>query len=256
MPVLLDYEQDIAFLTLSRPEALNALNRQTLQEISTALDEVAQSKARALVLLGAHDKAFCAGADITELLDSDARHNHELARFGQLTFAKLDGLCIPSVAVIHGYAFGGGLELAMACMFRVATPQARLGLPEVKLGLIPGYGGTQRLPRLVGESRALEIIMSGRTIEATEAERIGLVNRVVASDHPRSIGAAFVRPFIGYSLCALRYGSEAVRRGSSLSLLDGLCFEADMFALAFESADAKEGIRAFLDKRPAAFIDR
>ncbi len=163
--------------------------------------------------------------------------------------ASLDRLPIPSIAVIHGYAFGGGLELALACTFRLATPRAKMGLPEIKLGLIPGYGGTQRLPRLVGEARALDIILSGRTVDAAEAERIGLVNRIVDGDDPAAIGRDYARQFTGYSLCASLFARLAV------PLADGLRIESDLSTLAYQTADAREGMQAFVEKRPPIFKD-
>ncbi len=173
---------ELALVTLDRPEVLNALNFELLRDLDAALDQVAGGDARALFVTGAGDRAFCAGADIKELMGRSLRAQREGAAFGQAIFAKLDALPMPSMALINGYAFGGGLELALACTLRLAARSARLGLPEIKLGLIPGYGGTQRLPRLIGEARGLEIILTGRTVEAEEAERIGLVNRVVDGD--------------------------------------------------------------------------
>jgi enoyl-CoA hydratase len=159
------------------------------------------------------------------------------------------------VAVIHGYAFGGGLELALACTFRVATDRARMGLPEVKLGLIPGYGGTQRLPRLVGEGRALDMILSGRTVAADEAERIGLVNRLDNEGSPLEIGKRFLEPYLKHSLCALYFAREAVQRGGRVALDDGLRIERDLSTLAYRSQDAAEGLSAFVEKRPPTFKD-
>ena len=161
---------------------------------------------------------------------------------------------IPSIALINGYAFGGGLELALACTFRIATPTARLGLPEIKLALIPGYGGTQRLPRLIGEARALEMILTGRAVMADEAERFGLVNRVVGGDLLEA-GKNFAREMTGYSLPALRFARDAVRRGLATSLREGLRIEADLNTLAFQTADATEGTTAFLEKRKPLFRD-
>jgi enoyl-CoA hydratase len=161
MAIELGRREEFAILTLNRPDALNALSFGLISEIGTALDEVATWDVRALLVTGAGEKAFCAGADIKELQGRDLGAQKRDAELGQRTFARLDTFPVPSVAVINGYAFGGGLELAMACTFRLATPAAKMGLPEIKLGLIPGYGGTQRLPRLVGEARALEIIMTG-----------------------------------------------------------------------------------------------
>src|ERR1043165_8782275 len=170
---------ELALITLDRPEALNALSFALLQDLSRQLDSIAASNARALLVIGAGDRAFSAGADIKELMGRTLVDVRAGAILGQSVLAKLDHLRMPSIALINGYAFGGGLELALACTFRIAVPSAKLGFPEVNPGLIPGHGGTQRLPRLVGEARATELILTGRTVEADEAERIGLVNRVV-----------------------------------------------------------------------------
>jgi enoyl-CoA hydratase len=178
MTVLLEFDGEFAHITLNRPQVLNALSFSVLKELSGVLVKVAESDARALVFTGAGDKAFCAGADIPELMNRPLMDELQGAAMGQAVFNQIADLKIPSVAVITGYAFGGGLELALSCTFRVATDRARMGLPEVKLSLIPGYGGTQRLPRLVGEGRALDMIMSGRTVAAEEGERMGLVNRI------------------------------------------------------------------------------
>jgi enoyl-CoA hydratase len=174
---------------------------------------------------------------------------------GQNTFAKLDSLAIPSVAVINGYALGGGLELATACTLRVATANARLGVPEIKLGLIPGYGGTQRLPRLVGQGRALDMVMTGRMVGAEEALAMGLINRIV--EPPAVDGAiAYAKDFAGFSLPVLRYGREAVMRADQTALSEGLLIERDLNTLAFQGEDATEGATAFLEKRAPLFQDK
>src|SRR5437667_6096609 len=178
MAIHLTRISELAVVTLDRPEVLNALNFEMLRDLGAAFDQVADGDARALLVTGAGGRAFCAGADIKELMGRSLLEARQGAAFGQAVFVKLDILTIPSIALVNGYAFGGGLELALACTFRLATPGAKLGLPEIKLGLIPGYGGTQRLPRLIGEARALEKILTGRTLEAEEAARIGLVNRI------------------------------------------------------------------------------
>ena len=179
MTVHLARREAVAILTLDRQEALNELSFAMLREIGETIDQVAKSDARALIVTGAGAKAFCAGADIKQLRGRSLLEQKRGAELGQGVFAKLDALPMPSIAVINGHAFGSGLELAMACTFRLAARHAKMGLPEVKLGLIPGYGGTQRLPRLVGEARALEIIMTGRSVDADEASRIGLVHRLI-----------------------------------------------------------------------------
>ncbi|CAG2160711.1 enoyl-CoA hydratase/isomerase family protein [Cupriavidus numazuensis] len=255
MSIDIKFDGPYAILTLNRPEARNALQFAMIEAMSYTLDQVARSGARALIVTGAGPKSFCAGADITELMDRSLMAQRQGAQLGQRTFDKLAKLPIPSVAVIHGYAFGGGLELAMACTFRIATVHCRMGLPEIKLGLIPGYGGTQRLPRLIGEARALEMVMSGRTVEAIEAERWGLVNRVVADGDPVELGKTFLSEFIGYSRCASQFARNAVVRGMETTLDAGLEIEADLSTLAYQTADAAEGMRAFLDKRTPEFKD-
>jgi enoyl-CoA hydratase len=177
------------------------------------------------------------------------------AELGQRIFAQLDTLPVPSIAAINGFALGGGCELALACSFRLAAPRARFGLPEIKLGLIPGYGGTQRLPRLVGESRALEIILTGRMVDAEEALAIGLVNRVIEGDLLEG-AIAFAGQFTSYGLLAGRCAREAVRRGMDNTLAQGLQIEADLSTLAYQTADADEGMAAFVSKRPPEFQDR
>ena len=255
MPVELTRVEEFALITLNRPEALNALSFEIVREIGAAIDEAEASDARALLFTGAGEKAFCAGADISELMGRTIIEEKAGAERGQATFAKLDRLAIPSVAVINGYALGGGLELALACTFRIATPNARLGLPEIKLGLIPGYGGTQRLPRLVGEGRAMDMVMTGRMVDAEEALQIGLINRVVEGD-PVQAGVAYAREFSGFGLPALRLAREAVQRAATTTLTEGLRVEADLNTLSFRTEDAQEGTSAFLEKRKPAFKDR
>jgi len=257
MAIELARRDEFAVLTLNRPQALNALSFALIRDIDAALDEVAGwPDVRALLVIGAGDKAFCAGADIKELMGRDlARQKRDTERV-QRTFAKLDVLPVPSVAVINGYAFGGGLELAMACTFRLATPNAKMGQPEIKLGLIPGYGGTQRLPRLIGEARALELIMTGRTVGAEEAARIGLVNRLIEVSDPLAEAMAFAREFTGFSLPVLGFAREAVTRALDVPIGEGLRIEADLSTLAFQSEDSIEGATAFVEKRKPAFKDR
>jgi enoyl-CoA hydratase len=255
MAIHLTRTDDLALLTLDRTAVLNALNFELLRDLGVALDQVASGDGRALLVTGAGDRAFCAGADINELMGRSLRAQREGAAFGRSVFTKLDTLPIPSIALINGYAFGGGLELALACTFRLAARVATLGLPEIKLGLIPGYGGTQRLPRMIGEARALEMILTGRTVEAEEAERIGLVNRGVEGDLIEA-GKRFAREMTGYSLSAMRLARDAVHRGLAFPLKEGLEIEADLNTLAFQSADAVEGMMAFLDKRKPVFRDR
>jgi len=255
MPVELTRKDEFAVLTLNRPEALNALSFSIVAEIGEAIDEAAASDARALIVTGAGDRAFSAGADIKELMGRTLADQKAAAMRGQRTFARLDSIPMPSIALINGYAFGGGLELALACTFRLGTPNAKVGLPEIKLGLIPGYGGTIRLPRLIGEGRALELVMTGRTVEAEEAERIGLVNRLVEGD-PMEGAIAFAREFSGFSLPVLGLARESVMRALDVPVLEGLKIEADLNTLAFQTEDSLEGMNAFIDKRKPEFKDR
>jgi enoyl-CoA hydratase len=252
MAIHLTRTDELALVTLDRPEVLNALNFDLLRDLDAALDQVAASDARSLLITGTGDRAFCAGADVRELMGRSLEETRWGAAFGQAVFAKLDTLPIPSIALINGYAFGGGLELALACTFRLAARTARLGLPEIKLGLIPGYGGTQRLPRLIGEARALEMILTGRAVAAEEALQIGLVNRLADGDLIEA-GKSFAHEMAGYSLPALSFARDAVRRGLGRSLREGLEIEADLNTLAFQTADAVEGMTAFLEKRKPVF---
>jgi enoyl-CoA hydratase len=254
MSVELTTREECAVLTLNRPEALNALSTGILRRLGEAFDEVAKSTARALIITGAGTKAFCAGADIKEFRNQTMLEAKVRTELGQATFAKLDRLPIASIAVINGYAFGGGLELALAASFRLAMPNAKLGQPEIKLGTIPGYGGTQRLPRLVGEARALELILTGRTVDAVEAERIGLVNRLVDGDAVTA-GLSFARQFTQYSLPGLAFARAAVQRALDLPIHEGLRVEADLSTLSFQTRDAAEGAAAFEQKRQARFVD-
>ncbi len=255
MSIVLDQEGPLAVLTLDRQEALNALSFDILRELGDCFDEVAVMQGvRALLVTGAGDRAFCAGADIKELRQRSLVEQKRGSELGQSVFAKLDSLPVASIALVNGFAFGGGMELALACTLRVASPGARFGLPEIKLGLVPGYGGTQRLSRLVGEARALDIIMTGRTVGAEEALAIGLVNRVTEGELLAE-GRAYADEFIGYSLPVLEFTRRAVQRGGDLSLRDGLALEADLSTLAYQTRDAEEGMAAFEEKRPAGFKD-
>ncbi|MBT6096198.1 MAG: enoyl-CoA hydratase [Rhodospirillaceae bacterium] len=258
MAVDLAFDDEFCVITLNRPEALNALNADVITKLGEAFETAAASDARCVIITGAGDKAFCAGADIKELTANSTLQHKQMLQRGQRTLSRLADLPIPSIAAINGYAFGGGLETALACTFRLATPNAKVGLPEVKLGMVPGYGGTQRLPRIVGETRALEIIMSGRTVGAEEALDIGLVSQIVEDDVPGGIveGAkAFARNFTGYGLPILKMLRDAVMRAGDLPLHEGLAAEADLGALSFATEDGKEGIAAFVEKRAAVIKD-
>lgn len=253
MTATLKFQDKAAVITLDRPEALNALNAEMIHTIGALIDEVSRSNAHVLIIVGSGTKAFCAGADVKGILGKDASQQKAFALAGQQTFARLDALRIPSIAVISGFAFGGGLELAMSCSFRVATSSARMGLPEIKLGLIPGYGGAQRLTRLVGASKALELVTTGRNVMAEEAERIGLVNKVEDGDDLVALGLRFAEGFGNPPPAAFEMARNAVLQGIGLTLQEGFELEANMFAAATQTQDATEGVTAFLEKRKPAF---
>jgi enoyl-CoA hydratase len=246
---------EFALITLNRPERLNALSYGAIRELGRAFDEVDASDARALIIAGAGPKAFCAGADIQELIGRTIGEEYRGTWLGQDTFARLDRFRIPSIALVNGYALGGGCELALACTFRLATASARFGLPEVKLGLVPGYGGTQRLPKLIGLPRALEVMMTGRNIEASEALAIGLVNRIVEGDAMQA-AIDYGRQFTKHSLLTLQLIRDAGQRAMVSPLAEGLKTEADLSTLSMESEDGQEGLQAFLAKRPPNFKDK
>lgn len=256
MTIGLHYADDVAVLTLDRPAALNALNSDMIQTLSKCIDAIADSDVRAVLVVGGGDRAFCAGADIGELCGRTASQHRDGAALGQGTFSRLAALRVPTVAVIRGAALGGGLELAMSCSHRVAITGARLGLPEIKLGLIPGYGGTQRLPRLVGSDKAMELILSGRLVSADEALEIGLVDKLVEDGDAVSIGLAFLASLAEGRPAAVHLAREAVRRAATLDLEAGLRAEAELFVLATQTGDAGEGIIAFLEKRAPRFTGR
>jgi len=258
MSIELTRVEEFALIRLNRPKALNALSFSLVRELATAFDEVAASDARALIITGAGPKAFCAGADIAELGGRSLMEQKRGAEVGQATFAMLDRLPIPSLAIINGYAFGGGLELALACTFRLVTPNAKLATPEIKLGLLPGYGGTQRLPRMVGEARTLEMVLTGKSIDAQLAVAWGLASKIVEGDEKAVLkeALAFAREFSNHSLPALSLAREAVRRALDTPLHEGLKIETDLSTLAFNTEDAAEGTAAFLEKRKPKFKDR
>jgi enoyl-CoA hydratase len=255
--VRLEIEGRIATLTIDRPEVLNALNRSVVLELALVLDRVASDpKIGGLIVTGAGPKAFVAGADIQELKVLDGPTGYEASRLGQGVFRRLERLPKPSVAAVNGYALGGGCELALACTLRVAAEGARLGLPEVTLGIIPGYGGTQRLARLVGAGKALELILTGEPVDAREALRIGLVNRVAPG--PELLGAArtLLDTILARGPLAVRAALEVVRAGMDGPIDSGLELEAQAFGLLCGTADMHEGMEAFLGKRKAAFSGR
>jgi len=247
-------EDGIALIKFNRPQKLNALNRDTVRELDDVVARAeSEAAVRALILTGEGEKAFVAGADIQELAALDPVAARESSLYGQRVFRRLEVLPKPSVAAINGYALGGGLELAMSCTLRVASAAARLGQPEVKLGIIPGYGGTQRLPRLVGRGRALEMLLTGEPVGAAEAHRIGLVNHVVQPEELLPFCCALMRKILDNGPAAVALAVDVVDRGLGMSLEDGLHYEASGFAISAATEDRSEGMRAFLEKRKPAF---
>lgn len=251
------FEAPVAVVSLNRPEVLNALNAQMFTDLDAAFTLLeADPSIRVILLTGTGSKAFAAGADINELALTNAATGEELALRGQGVFTHIETCGKPVIACINGFALGGGCELAMACTLRIAAESARLGQPEVKLGLLPGYGGTQRLPRLVGPSAALRLLLTGAMIAAEEAFRIGLVDLVVADDDLLQVARAMATQMSDLAPRALAACMEAVRNGAALPLAQALALEAHLFGDLSESEDKKEGVDAFLNKRKPRFIGR
>jgi enoyl-CoA hydratase len=250
-------DDTIATLTVNRPKALNALNQATLAEIAAALEEIREdANISGLIVTGGGDRAFVAGADITEIAAISAVGAADFTRRGQAVFDLLENLGKPSVAAVNGFAFGGGCELAMACTLRIATNSALFGQPEVKLGVTPGFGGTQRLPRLVGKGRALQMILTAEPISAQEAYRIGLVNEIVVAEKLLERATEILRKISANAPLAVRFSIEAVNRGLQAGQAQGLVIESALFAVCASSEDKREGTTAFIDKRQAKFIGR
>ena len=248
--ILVEIDGGVATITFNRPKVLNALSVATLKELSQALDEVAANDdARAVMITGAGDKAFIAGADINELAVLGPTNGQQVARHGQSVMDKIEGLGKPVIAAINGFALGGGCELALACHLRLASDTAKIGLPEINLGVLPGHGGTQRLARLVGKGRALDLICTGRHISAAEAKEMGLVNEVVPHDELMGRARELAETLASKAPLALRYCLEAVNQGLETTLNEGLVIESNLFGLACATEDQKEGMKAFLDKR-------
>jgi len=255
--LLVETRDGIARITINRPEKLNALDRQTMREIDGAVAAAGEDPSVGVVIItGAGERAFVAGADIGELSSQTPVEGTAYARAGQAVLNRLERLGKPSIAAINGYALGGGLELAMACTLRLAVESAKLGQPEVALGIIPGYGGTQRLARLVGAGRALELILTGDPIDAREAHRIGLVNRVVPAAELLPSAESLARTILTRGPVALRYALQAVREGLQMPLDEGLSMEAALFGLSCATEDMREGTRAFVEKRKPVFKGR
>jgi enoyl-CoA hydratase len=255
--LLYEKRSGIAYVTLNRPKVLNALNTPTWRELRTAFEDARVDAAvRGVILTGAGDKAFIAGADISELAHATAIEAERSSRMGQEVLDLIEDLGKPVIAAINGFALGGGCETAMACTIRIAVEHAKFGQPEVKLGLLPGGGGTQRLPRLVGKGRALQLILSGGMISAQEAWRIGLVNEIVPAADLISRAEAILGEIAANAPIAIKYSLEAVNKGMDTSQSEGFALEASYFGLCAGTEDKKEGTSAFLEKRAAQFHGR
>jgi enoyl-CoA hydratase len=254
--LLLEIDQGVAILTINRPAALNSLNLETLAELDRAVATIGSDPGiRVAILTGAGSKAFVAGADIAMMREMSPAQARSMALQAHAIFAAIEQSPKPFIAAVNGYALGGGCELAMACDLRLAAETARFGQPEVNLGILPGFGGTQRLPRLVGKGRALEIILGGEMIDAHEAHRIGLVNRVIPREELLSVARELAGKIAAKGLVALQLCKAAVGTGLEMDLTKGCAYEAELFAHSFSTADQREGMGAFLEKRAAAFRD-
>jgi enoyl-CoA hydratase len=243
----------VATITVNRPDKLNALNDLVIAELGDAIDEVRANNDVGGVILTGAGRAFVAGADISELEKHGAMSAKALAQRGQDVFRRFETSSKPTIAAVNGFALGGGCELAMACHVRIASESAKFGQPEVKLGVVPGYGGTQRLPRLVGKGRALQLLLTGEMIDAQEAFRIGLVNRVVPNDQLLITATTMMQAMLANGPLALAHCIEAVNAGYDLPLQDALTLEATLFGLLAATEDKREGTRAFLEKRAPSF---
>ena len=252
--ILYEKRDGIATITFNRPKVLNALNRKTMEELDAILSDArGDDSVRVLILTGAGEKSFIAGADINELAVQTPVQGKEFSLWGQGVLHKLETMGKPSIAAINGFALGGGCEMALACSMRIASKTARLGQPEVKLGIIPGYGGSQRLARLCGKGMAHELCLSGEMITADEALRIGLVNRLTEPAELISTAEAIAKKIMANGPLAVKFCMEAIERGMEMPQEEGLFLEATLFGLCCATDDMREGTRAFLEKRPAQF---
>jgi enoyl-CoA hydratase len=255
--LIFEKKAGVAYVTVNRPKALNALNRATLDELRAAFSEIKDdASVRVVILTGAGEKAFIAGADIAELVALNADSGKEFALRGQAVFELIENLGKPVIACVNGFALGGGCEIALACTIRLASENSKFGQPEVKLGIIPGYGGSQRLPRLVGKGLANQMLLTGEMITAQEAHRIGLVNEVVPLSGLLARAEEIARQIIANAPMAVQYTLEAVNKGMEMPLAQGLKLEAELFGRSCATEDKNEGTAAFLAKRKAEFKGR
>lgn len=255
--ILVDYQEQIALVTIDRPKALNALNTLTLQELSQVVEDLANnSSVRVVILTGSGEKAFVAGADIAEMNMKTPLEARTFSQLGQKLMNQIESLPQPVIAAINGFALGGGLELAMACDIRLASEKARFGQPEVNLGIPAGFGGTQRLPRLVGSGRASEILLTAELFDAQEAFRMGLVNRVYPKEELQEQALAMARKIAAKAPVAVQLTKSAIYKGANMDLISGQDYEAEVFALAFHTEDRKAGFKAFLEKSQTEFQGR
>lgn len=255
--LIVDVQNQVATITLNRPKALNALSPALLQELDGVLDSIAKTpEIRVVVVTGAGEKAFVAGADIAAMQALTATQARNFAKLGMRTITKLERMPQPTIAAVNGFALGGGCELALACDVRVASQQAKFGQPEVNLGVVPGFGGSQRLPRIVGAGIAKELIMTGDMISADRAYQIGLANHVVEADQLLTKAYEIAKKMASRGPLAVRTSKELVNNGLQMDLDRALEYETDLFGLMFSTEDQKEGMAAFLEKRPAQFQDR
>jgi enoyl-CoA hydratase len=255
--ILCEVNGAIGRVTINRPKLMNALNRQTLDELATAFDALRDDESvRLVILTGAGEKAFVAGADINELAKMHAMQAKDVAYYGQQVFARLERMGKPTIAMINGFALGGGLEMALACTLRTASTKARVGLPEVSLGIIPGYGGTQRLGRIAGPGVAREWVLTGDMIGAAEAHRVGVINRLFEPEELEAGTLKLAETILSRGPVAVRLGMEAINRGLNMTQQEGEIIESDMFGLASTTADMREGMTAFLEKRAPLFTGK
>lgn len=255
--VIFEKQGNIGVLTINRPKALNALNSETLKDLNTAIDHIEKEKDLYVVILtGAGDKAFVAGADIAEMKDLNEEEGKEFGLLGNKVFRRLENLDKPVIAAINGFALGGGCEISMACDIRIATTKAKFAQPEVGLGITPGFGGTQRLPRIVGQGKAKELIYTGDIIKADEALRIGLVNKVVEPENLMEEAMALAKKIASNAPIAVKLCKDAINRGSQVDIDSAVVIEAEDFGKCFATEDQKEGMSAFIERREKTFKNK